>query len=45
VDAAVRQVESARLLNESMFHALFKEARIIPERLLLLKKSFVAVRA
>lgn len=44
IDDAVRIVESARLLNRKMFHALFMDATIETERLFLLPKSFVAIR-
>lgn len=44
IDEAVRTVESARLLNRRMFSELFKDAEVITERVLLLPKSFVAVR-
>jgi hypothetical protein len=44
VDAAVRQVERARLLDKRMFQALFPDAVIYTERLLGLPKSFVAVK-
>ena len=44
VDEAVRIVERARLLNRSMFAALFSDGRILTERVLALPKSFVAIR-
>jgi hypothetical protein len=44
VDAAVRQVERARLLEKRMFQALFPDAVICTERLLGLPRSFVAVK-
>ncbi len=44
VDAAVRQVERARLLDKRMFQALFPDAVIHTERLLGLPKSFVATK-
>lgn len=44
VDAAVRTVESARLLDRRMFQALFGDAEIRTERMLALPKSFVAVK-
>lgn len=40
---AVRLVQSARLLNRRMFRALFENATISTERLLLLPKSLIAV--
>lgn len=45
VDAAVRQVERARLLDKRMFQALFPDAVIYTERLLGLPKSFVAIKS
>ena len=44
VDAAVRIIESARLLNKRMFSELFKDAEILTERFFFLPKSFVAIR-
>jgi hypothetical protein len=44
VDAAVRTVDSARLLDRRQFAALFPGARILTERFLGLPKSLVAVR-
>lgn len=44
VDAAVRAVESARLLDQTMFAALFPDARVRVERALLLPKSLIMVR-
>jgi hypothetical protein len=44
VDVAVRHVESARLLDKRMLRELFKDARIIPERVGPLTKSFIAVK-
>jgi hypothetical protein len=43
VDEAVRIVESARLLDRSMFRELFQESQILTERFFLLPKSFIAV--
>lgn len=43
-DEAVRMIESARLLNKKMFHALFPDASIVTERLLFLPKSFIAIK-
>jgi len=43
LDEAVMAVEGSRLLNLSMFRALFPEARIITERLCGLPKSLIAV--
>ncbi len=45
VDEAVRVVERARLLNRKMFQELFDDAEIQTERMLLLPKSFVAVKS
>jgi hypothetical protein len=44
IDEAVRIVESARLLNRGMFQELFKDARILTERVLFLPKSFIAIK-
>jgi len=44
VDESVRIVESARLLNKKMFHALFNDAHILTERLFFMPKSYVAIR-
>jgi hypothetical protein len=44
VDSAVRAVENARLLDKRMFGALFPDARIQIERVLLLPKSLIAIR-
>ena len=44
VDEAVRKVESARLLNRKMFHALFSDADIVAERVFLLPKSHIGIR-
>ena len=41
---AVRRVESARLLNKRMFHALFPDAEHLTERFFLLPKSLIAIR-
>ncbi len=45
VDAAVRVVEDARLLDQKMLRALFPDAEIVVERLLGLPKSMIAVGA
>ena len=45
VSDAVRIVESARLLNRPMMSALFPDATLLVERVLLLPKSIVAVRS
>ncbi|MBI3154216.1 MAG: class I SAM-dependent methyltransferase [Burkholderiales bacterium] len=44
VDRAMEVVESARLLNRRMFEALFPDGKMMVERVLLLPKSFIAVR-
>jgi len=44
VDKAVREAERIQLLNKKMFQELFKEATILTERLLLLPKSFIAIK-
>lgn len=44
IDDAVRIVESARLLNKSMFQELFKDATVSTETYFGLPKSFVAIR-
>jgi hypothetical protein len=44
VDEAVSTVESARLLTRGMMQALFPDAAISTERLLLWPKSYVALR-
>lgn len=44
VDEAVRIVESARLVNRPMMRSLFPDATIVTERMLMLPKSFVAVK-
>lgn len=44
LDDAVRIVESARLVNRSMFRTLFPDGSIHTERFLLFAKSFIAVR-
>lgn len=44
VDAAVRQVEEANLLNKRMLAELFKDAQIYTERFLLLPKSLMAIK-
>lgn len=44
IDEAVRIVESARLLNKKMLQELFKDARIVTERLFWLPKSIIAIR-
>jgi hypothetical protein len=41
---AVTTVQSARLMNKSMFQALFKDAVVSTERFLLLSKSLIAIR-
>lgn len=43
ISDAVRIIESARLLNRSMFKSLFLEGTIDTERVLGLSKSFVAI--
>lgn len=43
-DDAVRQVESARLLNKKMFCALFEDAEVTAEQVMFLAKSFVAIK-
>jgi hypothetical protein len=45
VSEAVEKIESARLLDGSMFTELFRDARIHRERFFLLPKSWVAVKA
>ncbi|MCP5272763.1 MAG: hypothetical protein H6932_16315 [Burkholderiaceae bacterium] len=37
-------VESARLLNRAMFETLFPDGKVLVERVLLLPKSFIAIR-
>lgn len=44
IDAAVRTVESARLLNKKMFQELFNDAQILTERFYGLPKSFIALK-
>lgn len=44
VDSAVRAVESARLLDQTMLRALYPDAQSRVERLLLLPKSLIMVR-
>ncbi|QEL65377.1 hypothetical protein OTERR_19010 [Oryzomicrobium terrae] len=44
VDAACRQVESARLLDRRRFAHLFPEARLVTERFFGLPKSLIAIR-
>jgi hypothetical protein len=44
IDYAVRILEDARLLNKKMLQELFKDARIVTERLFWLPKSFIAIR-
>lgn len=41
---AVEIVQSARLLNKSMFQALFSDASINTETLLLMPKSYIAIK-
>lgn len=45
VDAAVRRVQSARLLDEGQMRALFPDAVIAREKVLGLTKSVIAVRS
>ena len=45
VDAAVRRVDSARLLTRPMVAELFDDADIVAERLGFLTKSWIAVRS
>ena len=44
IDAAVRAVESARLLDQAMFQELYPDSEIRFERLMLWPKSMIAVR-
>lgn len=44
VDSAVKTVDSAQLLNKSMFAELFKDASHLTEKFLLMPKSLIAVR-
>ncbi len=44
IDNAVRIVENIRLLNRKMFQELFKDAEVRTERLILMPKSFIAIR-
>ena len=44
VDSAVRTIDSAQLLNKSMFAELFKDASQLTEKFLLMPKSLIAVR-
>ena len=44
IDAAVREVESVRLLNRKMLQELFKDAELLTERFFLLPKSLMAIR-
>lgn len=44
VDEAVRIVDSARLLDRRMFHALFSDTDLVTERFFGLPKSYVAMR-
>jgi hypothetical protein len=44
IGAALRSVQSARLLNRAAFGFLFPDARIITERFCLLPKSLIACR-
>lgn len=43
VDHGMTTIESARLLTGRMFKALFDDAEVVTERLLLLPKSFAAI--
>ena len=45
VDAAVRAVESARLLDQTMLTSLFPDARVRVERVCLLPKSLIMLRS
>ena len=44
IDDSIKIVDSARLLNRKMFCYLFPESDVRTERLLLLPKSFIAVK-
>jgi len=44
VDDAMESVESARCLSRRQFAALFPDAEIVPERVLGITKSFMAIR-
>jgi len=44
VDSAVTTVESAKLLNSKMMNALFPDAELFKERLLLLPKSLMSIK-
>ena len=44
VDSAVRTIDSAQLLNKSMFAELFKDASHFTEKFLLMPKSLIAVK-
>ncbi len=44
VDSAVKTIDSAQLLNKSMFAELFKDASHFTEKFLLMPKSLIAVR-
>lgn len=44
VDAAVKTIDSAQLLNKSMFAELFKDASHFTEKFLLMPKSLIAIR-
>jgi hypothetical protein len=45
VDSAVTAVQGARLLNRRMMASLFPDAAIVTERVALLPKSLMAIRA
>jgi hypothetical protein len=45
IDEAVRNVESARLLNKKMLQELFKDSEILTERFCWMAKSFVAIKS
>jgi len=44
IDAAVKAVDSARLLNNKMFSYLFPSSTIVNEKVVLLIKSFIAIK-
>lgn len=44
VDDAMRTIQSSQLLDKAMFSALFPDAKIIPERVLGMTKSLMAIR-